>query len=114
MARPGRGSQSTQEPRRPIHRTVTLARLRGVVDRSGTRRRQDEHRVESPSGDGAERCVPAACCRHAMDDGEPEGEIEFDTDPDEPGEVLLDFDPRGQLVEVRQGGVTYLSREFPN
>ncbi|MGB5717658.1 MAG: hypothetical protein WBN81_11255 [Gammaproteobacteria bacterium] len=47
-------------------------------------------------------------------DSEPEGEIEFDTDPDEPGEVLLDFDPRGQLIEVRQGGTTYLSRTFPN
>ena len=46
--------------------------------------------------------------------GKGEGEIEFDTDPDEPGEVLLDFDPRGQLIEVRQGGTTYLSRTFPN
>lgn len=41
--------------------------------------------------------------------GKIEGEIEFDTDPDEPGEVLLDFDPVGQTVEVRQGGVTYLA-----
>ena len=41
--------------------------------------------------------------------GKIEGEIEFDTDPDEPGEVLLDFDPAGQTVEVRQGGVTYLA-----
>jgi hypothetical protein len=47
-------------------------------------------------------------------DGEHEGEIEFDTDPDDPDEVLLDFDPRGQMIEVRQGGITYLSRTFPN
>jgi len=47
-------------------------------------------------------------------DGEHEGEIEFDTDPDDPGGVLLDFDPRGQLIEVSQGGITYLSRTFPN
>ena len=47
-------------------------------------------------------------------DGEHEGEIEFDTDPDDPGEVLLDFDPRGQLIEVSQGGTVDLSRTFPN
>ena len=40
--------------------------------------------------------------------GKIEGEVEFDTDPDDPGELLLDFDPVGQTVEVRQGGVTYL------
>jgi hypothetical protein len=42
-----------------------------------------------------------------------EGEIEFDTDPDEPGELPLGFDPRGALVEVVQGATVYLSREFP-
>jgi hypothetical protein len=45
--------------------------------------------------------------------GEPEGEIEFDNEPDEPGEVLLTFDPRGQLVEIVQGGVVFLDRVFP-
>jgi hypothetical protein len=44
--------------------------------------------------------------------GENEGEIEFDSDPDEPDEVLLDFDPRGKLVEVRQGATIVLSRTF--
>lgn len=46
--------------------------------------------------------------------GEFEGQIEFDTDPDDPGEVLLDFDPRNQLIEIRQGGTVFLSRTFPN
>jgi hypothetical protein len=45
--------------------------------------------------------------------GDFEGQIEFDTDPDEPGEVLLDFDPRGQLVEIVKSGVVYLSRSMP-
>ena len=30
-----------------------------------------------------------------------DGMLAFDTDPDDPGDQLLDFDPRGQLVEVR-------------
>ena len=42
-----------------------------------------------------------------------EGEIEFDTDPDDPGELLLDFDPRGELIEIEQGGTVFLSRTFP-
>lgn len=48
---------------------------------------------------------------NVVDDGlgNVEGEVEFDTDADEPGELLLDFDPVGQTVEVRQGGVTYLA-----
>jgi hypothetical protein len=45
--------------------------------------------------------------------GELVGELEFDTDPDEPGEVLLDFDPRGLTLELRRDGTTYLSRAFP-
>jgi hypothetical protein len=46
--------------------------------------------------------------------GDTEGQIEFDDDPDEPGELLLDFDPRGQLIEVRQGTTVYLSLGMPN
>ena len=30
-----------------------------------------------------------------------DGTLAFDTDPDAPGEQLLDFDPRGQTIEVR-------------
>jgi hypothetical protein len=47
-------------------------------------------------------------------DGENEGEIEYDSDPDQPGELLLSFDPRGQLVEVvDSGAVVVLSRDLP-
>ncbi len=47
-------------------------------------------------------------------DGELEGEIEFDKEPD-PDEELLDFDPRGQLVEVNTlDGTTLLSRVLDN
>jgi len=35
--------------------------------------------------------------------GENEGEIEFDTDPDEAHEVLLDFTPDGAMIEIVQG-----------
>jgi hypothetical protein len=45
--------------------------------------------------------------------GEPVGHIEFDTDPDEPGEILLTFEARGQLVEVRQGATVFLSVTMP-
>ena len=41
-----------------------------------------------------------------------QGEIEF-RNPVESGKILLEFDPRGQLVEVRQGATTFLSRNFP-
>ena len=46
--------------------------------------------------------------------GEVEGQIEFDSDPDEPGELLLDFDPSGQLTEILDArGDTILERDFP-
>ena len=45
--------------------------------------------------------------------GDTEGDIEFDNDPDQPGEILLDFDPRGELVEVRQAGTVFLSVTMP-
>ncbi|VAW43712.1 hypothetical protein MNBD_GAMMA02-1489, partial [hydrothermal vent metagenome] len=45
------------------------------------------------------------------DDGGREGEIEFRF-PKEIGKPLLDFDPRGQLIEVRQNGNTILEVVF--
>jgi cytochrome c oxidase assembly protein Cox11 len=38
------------------------------------------------------------------------GEIEFDSN--DPPKPVLDFDPIGKVVEVRQGNTTYLSRAF--
>ena len=40
------------------------------------------------------------------------GELEFRT-PSQPGHLPLDFDPRGQLVEIRQGSKVRLSGTFP-
>jgi hypothetical protein len=44
--------------------------------------------------------------------GEHQGEIEYHTDPSEVGKVLLTFDPRGQLIEVKQGATVFLSLDF--
>jgi hypothetical protein len=41
------------------------------------------------------------------------GELEF-RNPIEPGKQLLDFDPRGQLVEIVSGSNVVLSGSFPN
>jgi len=45
-------------------------------------------------------------------DGTEQGEVEFHTDPNEVGKVLLTFDPRGQLIEVKQGATVFLSLDF--
>lgn len=42
-----------------------------------------------------------------------EGEIQFDTEPDDPGELLLVFDPRSQLIEIEKAGTVYLNLLFP-
>lgn len=41
------------------------------------------------------------------------GEIDFDTDPDDMGELPLEFDPRGKMIEIEQGGILFLERTFP-
>ncbi len=46
--------------------------------------------------------------------GDIAGEVEFDNDPDASGELLLDFDPRGALVEVRQGATVFLTVTMPD
>ncbi|MEZ4219057.1 MAG: hypothetical protein R3E88_21510 [Myxococcota bacterium] len=45
--------------------------------------------------------------------GENEGEVEFDTTPDDPNEILMDFDPTGALVEIEQGATVILARQLP-
>lgn len=45
--------------------------------------------------------------------GGTEGEIEF-RNPVEAGKVLLDFDPRGQLIEVFEGSTLLFSSDFTN
>ncbi len=45
-------------------------------------------------------------------DGSIEGELEF-RNPVEPGKILLDFDPRGQVIEVLDGSTVILETTFP-
>lgn len=47
-----------------------------------------------------------------LQDGSIEGEIEF-RNPVEPGKVLLDFDPRGQQIDVLEGSTVVLETLFP-
>lgn len=47
-----------------------------------------------------------------LQDGSIEGEIEF-RNPVEPGKILLDFDPRGQQLDVLEGAVVVLEVLFP-
>ena len=46
-------------------------------------------------------------------DGTIEGELEF-RNPVEPGKTLLDFDPRGQRIEVLDGTTVILETLFPS
>ncbi|NNK37794.1 MAG: hypothetical protein HKP03_04895 [Xanthomonadales bacterium] len=46
-------------------------------------------------------------------DGSTEGEAEF-RQPVEPGKILLDFDPRGQMIEVLDGSTMILETAFPS
>jgi len=42
-----------------------------------------------------------------------EGEIEFDNDPDEAGELPMSFDAAGQTVEVRRSGALWFHAQLP-
>ncbi len=48
-----------------------------------------------------------------MPDGAIEGELEF-RNPVEPGKILLDFDPRGQQIDVLDGTTVILETLFPS
>jgi hypothetical protein len=47
-----------------------------------------------------------------LDDDEVEGEIEFESGDDDSEELPLDFDPRGLLIEVKNGLGTFFSHNF--
>jgi len=49
----------------------------------------------------------------ALQDGSVEGELEF-INPVEPGKILLDFDPRGQQIDVLDGSTVVLETLFPS
>jgi len=46
-------------------------------------------------------------------DGTVRGELEF-RDPVEPGKILLDFDPRGEQIDVLEGSTVVLETRFPS
>jgi len=48
-----------------------------------------------------------------LEDGSIEGELEF-RNPVEPGKILLDFDPRGQQIDVLDGETVVLETLFPS
>lgn len=48
-----------------------------------------------------------------LQDGSVEGELEF-RNPVEPGKILLDFDPRGQQIDVLEGETVIMETLFPN
>ena len=48
-----------------------------------------------------------------MPDGSVEGELEF-RNPVEPGKQRLDFDPRGQQIDVLEGTTVILEQLFPS
>jgi hypothetical protein len=48
-----------------------------------------------------------------LEDGSVEGELEF-RNPVEPGKILLDFDPRGQQIDVLEGSTVILETLFPS
>lgn len=48
-----------------------------------------------------------------LEDGSVEGTLEF-RNPVEPGKILLDFDPRGQQIDVLEGSTVILETLFPS
>lgn len=63
--------------------------------------------------DGAYGLYVGGSQRGTINVSDDEGEIEF-RDPVEPGKSLLDFDPRGQTIEVREGSTVIFTAAFPN
>ncbi len=64
--------------------------------------------------DGAYDVVVAGTVRGTLTIAGGIGQVEYDTDPTEIGKLLLVFDPRGQLIEIEQGGTVYMNLPFPN
>jgi len=103
----------------PLHNTGVIAKAKGDARLRVRDDCDEDFRVEIediPAGDydilvgGVNRGTITA----VNTGSEVEGQIEFDNDPDEAGEFLLDFDPRGQLIEIVNGGATtILERDFP-
>ena len=114
----GGGSCTAEENEVPLLNTGVDGGAKGKARYRLESDCDDDFRVEVedlPLGDYTLRVggVVQGTLTVALVAGEAEGELEFDNDPDQPGELPLTFDPRGQLIEIEQGGTVFLERIFP-
>jgi hypothetical protein len=63
--------------------------------------------------DGSYTLTVGGVARGTIEVSDERGEIRFNA-PLRSGRPLLDFDPRGQRIEVGKGGLTYLAADFPS
>jgi len=105
------GDAAPQEFRAPLLPTGAIPAASGHIDYDANASRVEfEVEIEDvPEGDyellvgGEVRAVITV----VQTDSGPEGEVEFRS-PAEPGKLLLDFDPLGQIVEIVQDGTVLL------
>jgi hypothetical protein len=114
----GGGVPADQRTRVDLVSTGAIARAKGYAEyRADSGRIRFKVEIEDvPAGsypvfvDGTQRATLLAARNSAS--GEIEGQVEFDTKT-EAGKLPLDFDPRGKLVAVTDGGATILQVVFP-
>jgi hypothetical protein len=114
----GGGVPADQRTRVDLVSTGAIARAKGYAEyRVDSGRIRFKVEIEDvPAGsypvfvDGAQRATLVAARNAAS--GEIEGQVEFDTRT-EAGKLPLNFDPRGKLVAVSDGGATILQVVFP-
>jgi len=87
------------------------ARLRPEVDRTDFKVEIEDVPVGSYTLRIADQVV-GTINAVMLEDGTVEGELEF-RNPVEPGKILLDFDPRGQQIDVLDGSTVILETLFP-
>jgi len=88
------------------------ARLRPEVDRTDFKVEIEDVPVGSYDLRIADQVV-GTITAVLLEDGTVEGELEF-RNPVEPGKILLDFDPRGQQIDVLDGSTVILETLFPS
>jgi hypothetical protein len=114
----GGGVHADQRTRVDLVSTGAIAKAKGYAEyRVDSGRIRFKVEIEDvPAGsypvfvDGAQRATLVAARNPAS--GEIEGQVEFDT-KSEAGKLPLNFDPRGRLVAVSDGGATILQVVFP-
>jgi len=89
------------------------ARLRPESDRTDFKVEIEDVPVGSYTLRVADQVVGTITVVMMLEDGSVEGELEF-RNPVEPGKILLDFDPRGQQIDVLDGSTVILETLFPS